>query len=199
MLPLQGSWVQSLVGELRSHMPQVKVTVAHLCSTLCDPMDCSLPMSLSMEFSRQKWWSGQPFPSLEDLPDPGIKPESPSLQVNSLPHEPPGKPQFMAQKKKCILFPVSISSPALSWQHHIHKGSSLHPLMRPIPHNPDNYSIQIQPSTSTFQQAEEEGKERAHSLSLRKHRVDGTPCFLSPPIVLGHTLYKRGRNRKSLF
>ena len=42
----------------------------------------------SMEFSRQEYWSGQPFPSPGDLPDPGIKPGSPALQVNSLPAEP---------------------------------------------------------------------------------------------------------------
>ena len=38
---------------------------------------------LSMEFSRQEYWSGLPFPSPEDLPDPGIKPASPTLQVAS--------------------------------------------------------------------------------------------------------------------
>ena len=45
-----------------------------------------------MEFSRQEYWSGYPFPSPEDLPYLGIKPESPELQANSLPFEPPGKP-----------------------------------------------------------------------------------------------------------
>ena len=44
-----------------------------------------------MEFSRQEYWSGQPFPSSGDLPDPGIKPESPALKTNSLQSEPPGK------------------------------------------------------------------------------------------------------------
>ena len=44
-----------------------------------------------MEFSRQEYWSGLPFPS-PDLPDPGIEPGSPALQVDSLPSEPPGKP-----------------------------------------------------------------------------------------------------------
>ena len=39
----------------------------------------------SMEFSRPEYWSGQPFPSLGDLPNPGIKPRSPTLQVDSLP------------------------------------------------------------------------------------------------------------------
>ena len=43
---------------------------------------------LSMGFSRQEYWSGLPFPSPGDLPDPGIKPESPVLQADSLPAEP---------------------------------------------------------------------------------------------------------------
>ena len=47
---------------------------------------------LSMEFSRQEYWSGLPFPSPGDLPDPGIKPRSPALQTDSLPSELPGKP-----------------------------------------------------------------------------------------------------------
>ena len=44
------------------------------------------------EFSRQEYWSGLPFPSPENLPNPGIKPRSPTIQVYSLPSEPPGKP-----------------------------------------------------------------------------------------------------------
>ena len=52
-------------------------------SDSCDPMDpCQAP--LSMGFSRQEYWSGLPFPFPEDLPDPGIKPWFPALQVNSL-------------------------------------------------------------------------------------------------------------------
>ena len=47
---------------------------------------------LSMEFSRQDYRSGLPFPSPEDVSDPGIKPESPALQADSLPSEAPGKP-----------------------------------------------------------------------------------------------------------
>ena len=42
----------------------------------------------SMEFSRQEYWSGFPFPSPGDLPDPGIKPGSPTLQADALPSEP---------------------------------------------------------------------------------------------------------------
>ena len=58
--------------------------VAQSCPTLFDPMDCSLPVSpLSMEFSRPEHWSGWPFPSPGDLPNP-----APALQVDSLPAEP---------------------------------------------------------------------------------------------------------------
>ena len=46
-----------------------------------------------MEFSRPEYWSGWPFPSLGDLPNPGVKPRSPALQADSLPAEPQGKPR----------------------------------------------------------------------------------------------------------
>ena len=45
-----------------------------------------------MEFSRQEYWSGLPFPSPGDLPEAGIEPGSPALQADSLPSETPGKP-----------------------------------------------------------------------------------------------------------
>ena len=47
---------------------------------------------LSMGLSRQEYWSGLPFPSPGDLPDPGIEPRSPALQTDTLLSEPPGKP-----------------------------------------------------------------------------------------------------------
>ena len=46
-----------------------------------------------MEFSRPEYWSGEPFSSLGDVPNSGIEPRSPVLQVDSLPAEPPGKPK----------------------------------------------------------------------------------------------------------
>ena len=46
----------------------------------------------SMGFSRQEYWSGVPLPSPGDLPHPGIKPGSPTLQADALPSKPPGKP-----------------------------------------------------------------------------------------------------------
>ena len=45
-----------------------------------------------MGFSRQEYWSGLPFLSPGDLPDPGIKPGFPTLQADALPSEPLGKP-----------------------------------------------------------------------------------------------------------
>ena len=51
---------------------------AESCPTLCDSMDCSRSVS-SMEFSRQEYWGGLPFPPPGDLPDPGIEPESPEI------------------------------------------------------------------------------------------------------------------------
>ena len=46
---------------------------------------------LFMRFSRQEYWSGWPCPPPGDLPNPGIEPVSPALQVGSLPTESPGK------------------------------------------------------------------------------------------------------------
>ena len=46
-----------------------------------------------MEFPRQEYWNGLPFPSPGDLPNPGIEPMSPTLQADSLLPEPPGKPK----------------------------------------------------------------------------------------------------------
>ena len=62
----------------------------------------------SMGFSRQECWSGLPLPSPRDLPDPGIKPGSPTLQADTLLSEPPAKqPKYLAIK---ILLNSSIHS-----------------------------------------------------------------------------------------
>ena len=45
-----------------------------------------------MELSRQEYWSGLPFPSIGDLPNPGIEPQSPTLQADALSSGPLGKP-----------------------------------------------------------------------------------------------------------
>ena len=65
----------------------VCVCVCVSCSVVSNSLQ---PHSLSMEFSRQEYWSGLPFPSLGDPPDTGIKPGSPALKVDSLPSKLPG-------------------------------------------------------------------------------------------------------------
>ena len=56
------------------------------------PLTVAYQTSPSMGFSRQEYWSGLPFPSPRDLPDPGIEPGSPNLEAGTLTSEPPGKP-----------------------------------------------------------------------------------------------------------
>ena len=55
------------------------------------PWTVAYQAPLSMGFSRQEYWSGLPFPSPGDLPNPGIKPGSPALQTDALPSEPLGE------------------------------------------------------------------------------------------------------------
>ena len=76
--------------------------VTQLCPAPCDPWTIAHQPPLFTEFSRQEYWSGLPFPSPGDLPDPGIEAGSPALQANSLPSEPPGKPPI--QNKKFFFF-----------------------------------------------------------------------------------------------
>ena len=75
--------------------------MAQSCPTLCNPMDCTHQAPPSMGFSRQEYWSGLPFPSPADLPDPGIEHGSPACRqtLYSLSHQ--GSPFTRA------CFPVS--------------------------------------------------------------------------------------------
>ena len=68
-----------------------KLKVAQSCPTLCDPMDFSPPVSSlhGILQARILEWVAVPFS--RNLPNPGIEPRSPTLQVESLPSEPPGK------------------------------------------------------------------------------------------------------------
>ena len=59
--------------------------VAKSCPTLATPWNVARQAPLSMEFSRQEYWSGLPSPSPGDLPDPGIEPVSPASQADSSP------------------------------------------------------------------------------------------------------------------
>ena len=65
--------------------------VTKSCPTLCNPRTVTRLTPLSMGFPRQKYWSGLPFPSPEDLPDPGIEPMSLALAGIFFITEPPGK------------------------------------------------------------------------------------------------------------
>ena len=102
-----GSWTQKQrvvwclpgAGEKRgSEVKWNEVKVTRSCPALCDHMDCSLPGSSVHGILQARYWSGFPFPSPGDLPNPGIEPRSPALQAYSLPSEPPGKP-FLGCKR----------------------------------------------------------------------------------------------------
>ena len=81
-----------------------KVKLLSRVRLFATPWTIAYKAPLSMGFSRQGYWSGLPFPSPEDLPDPGIEPGSPTLQADVLPSEPPGKSRLL----KDILFIISM-------------------------------------------------------------------------------------------
>ena len=69
-----------------------------------------------MEFSRPEYWSGKLFPSPGDLPNQGLEPRSPALQVDSLLAEPLGKPKNTGVGSLLLLqqiFPTQESNPGL--------------------------------------------------------------------------------------
>ena len=66
--------------------------ITQSCPTLCDPWTVAYQAPPSMGFFRQEYWSGLPFPSPGDAPNPGIKPGFPALEADALTSEPPGKP-----------------------------------------------------------------------------------------------------------
>ena len=88
----------------REVFPLMLLSYVQLCVT---PWTVARQAPLSMEFSRQEYRSRLPFPSPEDLPDLGIKPESPALQADSLLTELPEKPlglSMLLQMQGFILF-----------------------------------------------------------------------------------------------
>ena len=68
----------------------IQFLCAQSCSNLCNPCTLACQALLSMEFSRQEYWNGLPFPSPGDLPDLGIKRMFPALQADDLPSSPQG-------------------------------------------------------------------------------------------------------------
>ena len=92
------------------------------------PWTVAHQVPLSVEFSRQEYWSGLPFPSAGDLPEPGIEPLSPALQANL--SKPPGAPaancnissvQFSSVTQSCpiICDPMNHSTPGLPVHHQL--------------------------------------------------------------------------------
>ena len=69
-----------------------------------------------MGFSRQEYWSGLPFPSPGDLPDPGIKPGSPALEADALTSEPSVKPICRTDKQQVLQYSTGnyIQSPGIN-------------------------------------------------------------------------------------
>ena len=94
----------------RSQVQKTNTELFHLCTLFvvqslshiqlfATPWTVTCQATLSMGFSRQKYWSGQPFASPGDLPDPGTELPSPALQVDSSPAGPPGKSIHTVKKK----------------------------------------------------------------------------------------------------
>ena len=102
LLCLEASWQRSLeyVGSL-TYSPCVHAQWLICVKFFATPCTLACQAPLSMEFSRQEYWSELPFPSPTDLPVPGIKPGSPTLQADSLPSEAPGKSSEIKQKNRC--------------------------------------------------------------------------------------------------
>ena len=85
----------SILNKLEHRQNKLKgcyCLVTQLCPTFCDPMGCNPQALLYMRFFRQKYWNGLPFPTPENLPDPGIEHMSPPLAGGFFTMEPPWGP-----------------------------------------------------------------------------------------------------------
>ena len=80
-----------MLAVLTSLKVKVKVKLLSRVRLFVTPWTVAYQVPPSMGFSRQECWSGLPFPSPGDVPDPGIEPGSPTLRADALPSEPPGK------------------------------------------------------------------------------------------------------------
>ena len=84
-------------------------SVTKLCPTLCDPMDCSLPVSSVHGILQARILEWVAIFFSRDLSDPGIKPRSPALQADSLLSELPGKPLLTEDESKFLLYFVLLT------------------------------------------------------------------------------------------
>ena len=77
VFPKLQNYIFNRLLEISTYISCVRVHIRS-CLTLCSPIIYSLPASLSVEFPRQEYWSGLPFPTPRDLPNPGIEPPPPA-------------------------------------------------------------------------------------------------------------------------
>ena len=122
-----------------------KSEVTQSCPILCDPWTVAHQASLSMGFSRQEYWSGLPFPSPGNLPDPGIEP----IAGRHFTSEPPVQFSSVTQSCPTLCDPMNRSTPDLPVYHqlpeftqtHVHRvGDAIqasHPLSSPSPPAPN--------------------------------------------------------------
>ena len=103
---------------MKLHRPSM--LAAQSGPTLCNPWTVGCQAPLSIEFSRQEYWRGLPFPPPGDLPDPGIEHGSPPLEADSLLSEPPGTPigqsyqKFASEKVITVVLSVGVQFYKLS-------------------------------------------------------------------------------------
>ena len=90
---LNCKWVNQRMYRLYNSLWEWKL-LSHI-QLFVTPWTVDKQVPLSMEFSRPEYWSGQPFPSPGNLPNPGIKPRTTALQSDSLPSEPPVEVYFL--------------------------------------------------------------------------------------------------------
>ena len=88
-------------------MTVVEVKLLSHVRLLAIPWTVAYQVLPSVEFSRQEYWSGLPFPSPGDRPNPGNEPKSPALQADASLSEPPGKPydsSYVLENKVCVYY-----------------------------------------------------------------------------------------------
>ena len=86
-------------SESQLHCASMLSQFSHVQLSVMQGLQHTHQVPLSMGFSRQEYWNGLPFPLPVDLPDLGVEPTAPTMQVNSLPLEPPGKPLYLATRE----------------------------------------------------------------------------------------------------
>ena len=85
--------IEGYLGNIYMFRNEICCCLVTMSDSFVTPWTVVHQAPLSMGFPRQEYWSGLPFPSLEDLPDPGIQPSSPALGGRFLTTDPLGKPE----------------------------------------------------------------------------------------------------------